>query len=157
MESYGLQIKAAFESPYTVPEVISRLKDAAERSQGRFKITKENRSGLTLLTGARSLGYRNSYVPVVEIDLLREGDRTDVSASFALRTSVKIFMLVYSLLLLLAECGMLVMLVRRELAADGLVFLPIGFLLFMFLMCRVGLAVSSRSVLRWLRSAVGGS
>lgn len=40
MESYAFQIKAAFESPYTVPEVIIRLKKAAEASQGQFKVTK---------------------------------------------------------------------------------------------------------------------
>ena len=157
MESYAFQIKAAFESPYTVPEVIIRLRKAAEASQGQFKVTKENKTWLTLLTRPGGMGYRNSFAPAVEIDLLSEGDRTGVSVSFALRKSVQIFMLVYTTVLLLAECGMLVLLVRGELAADGLVFLPIGFLLFMFLTYRAGLTVSSRYVLKWLRSVAGGS
>lgn len=154
MELGFLKVKASFRSSYTISESIYQLKQIAENEQYPIKIIKENGNTLTLLTSTGSMLYYNSFMPIAEINLQNSGNKTNVLISFSLRKSVKIGGLLLSALALLVECNLFVLLAKRELISDGIIFFPFGLWLFGFLMYSIGLYMSSRRVFKLLRSVL---
>ena len=62
-------LKASFESAYSIPESVNKLVNAVKNQQDSFKLEKESESNLLLLIGTGSMIYYNSFAPVVEIYL----------------------------------------------------------------------------------------
>lgn len=150
-------LKASFESAYSIPESVNKLVNAVKNQQDSFKLEKESESNLLLLIGTGSMIYYNSFAPVVEIYLQNMEDRTIIFLSFRLKMSAKIWGLILSAFLLLAECNIFILFSRENLAANGLLFLPIGLWFWGVLLYRIALYVSSRHILEWLSSVLNGA
>lgn len=52
-------LKASFESAYSIPESVNKLVNAVKNQQDSFKLEKESESNLLLLIGTGSMIYYN--------------------------------------------------------------------------------------------------
>ena len=155
--NHVFNLKVSFKSAYSIPESVNKLVNAVKNQQDSFKLEKESESNLLLLIGTCSMIYYNSFTPVVKIYLQNMEDRTIIFLSFGLKKSEKIWGVILSAFLLLAECNIFIPFSRGNLAANGLLFRPIGLWFWGVLLYRIALYVSSRRILEWLSSAINGA
>lgn len=91
--------------------------------------------------------YYNSFMPIVNIEIREVGCKTQVSVFFELKKSTKIWMKLYSVLLLLSEIVLLVFWMINQLATPALLCLPLGMMTLSYILSTVGLYFSSKRVL----------
>ena len=97
---------------------------------------------------------RNSFMPDVCITLSEHNGNIQIAMQFELARCVKIFLAVWSLLVLAAEIGILVLKALEQLADNGLVWLPAAMLAAAFSASYIGLRFSAKRVFQAITAAV---
>ena len=132
-------------------------KEAAEQrilefdfhSSRDFKVTamrKDADGKIRFRTRNEDIWNRNSFMPDVCITLSEHNGNIQIAMQFELARCVKIFLAVWSLLVLAAEIGILILKALEQLADNGLVWLPAAMLAAAFSASYIGLRFSAKRV-----------
>lgn len=148
---------ASFECECSIQESMKRIIDVASCTNNCLQTVKASYSGTQkIVLNAHTGGYiyYNSFLPVVEIDIGTIESGSLYSITFELRRSVKTIITIISIFAVLYEIALLVFWLTDQLSAIILLCLPIGILLFMFVLSSVGLKLASKRILRILFEAI---
>lgn len=140
-------------------------KEAAEQrilefdfhSSRDFKVTamrKDADGKIRFRTRNEDIWNRNSFMPDVCITLSEHNGNIQIAMQFELARCVKIFLAVWSLLVLAAEIGILILKALEQLADNGLVWLPAAMLAAAFSASYIGLRFSAKRVFQAITAAV---
>lgn len=140
-------------------EAAQRISEAAACQSNCFKIRETDDTGvqkivLSAFTG--SYVYHNSFLPVIYMEMAEANGITQVRVLFELKKAVKIVMAAFSVIALLLEILLAVYWALNRLAAPALLFFPLGMLVYIWAMGRIGLYFSSKRVLKTLFLALTG-
>lgn len=141
----------------TAQEAAKRISETAAYQHNNLKIKEAYRTDIQKIVLSKSTDgyvYYNSFMPIVNIRMRQIDDRTEVSILFELKKSTKIMMALFSVLALLFEIMLLVLWIMNQLAAIGLLCLPLGMLAFSYALSSVSLFCSSKDVLRTVFAAL---
>ena len=140
-------------------------KEAAEQhilefdshSSRDFKVTamrKDADGKIRFRTRNEDIWNRNSFMPDVCITLSEHNGNIQIAMQFELARCVKIFLAVWSLLVIAAEVGILLLKVREKLAYNALVWLPVAVLAATLSASYICLRFSSKRVYQTITAAV---
>ena len=148
----------SFSCDCTVCEATQRILKAADWEANYFKIkevTCSNAKKFLLSTSTGSFLYRNASMPIVSIEIGESDGSTQISMSFELRKSVKVFTVVYGVCALLLLLFLSLYCVVMKEITLALCF-PIGLLLIVFAISHIGLSFASKDVFWILFVAIMG-
>ena len=151
------QYFSSFLCDYPTQEAKNRVLNMASCKNNNLKIEKEycdDSQQIILSSNTNSYLYRNAFLPVVSINIRESNGKTNFELLFALRKSVKVFMILYFFLALLFELILLVQCVTEHLSMSAIVFLPLGILICSYALCTLGLFFSSKRVFEILFSSL---
>ena len=137
---------SSFECDYALEEAQNRIKKTVSSELKRFEIIEENPEDPYHIVLASSTGiylYRNSFMPIVSIDMKESNGKTKFNMLFELRTSVKLFVIVYTAFLLFLEILFLAVMPVAFAA-------PIIIGIFAYVLSITGLRSASKQVLKIL-------
>ena len=126
-----------------------RILEFDSHSSRDFKVTamrKDADGKIRFRTRNEDIWNRNSFMPDVCITLSEHNGNIQIAMQFELARCVKIFLAVWSLLVLAAEIGILVLKALEQLADNGLVWLPAAMLAAAFSASYIGLRFSAKRV-----------
>lgn len=141
----------------TVQQATKKILETVTCQRNNLKIVESYYNGFqTIVLSASTDGYvyYNSFMPIVNIGMREVYDETQVSILFELKRSTKILMSLFAVLTLLFEITLLVLWIMNQLAIIGLLCLPLGMLIFSYVLSSVGLFFSSKAVLRIVFAAL---
>lgn len=134
-----------------------RILEFDSHSSRDFKVTamrKDADGKIRFRTRNEDIWNRNSFMPDVCITLSEHNGNIQIAMQFELARCVKIFLSVWSLLVLAAEIGILVLKALEQLADNGLVWLPAAMLAAAFSASYIGLRFSAKRVFQVITAAV---
>ena len=134
-----------------------RILEFDSHSSRDFKVTamrKDADGKIRFRTRNEDIWNRNSFMPDVCITLSEHNGNIQIAMQFELARCVKIFLAVWSLLVLAAEIGILVLKALEQLADNGLVWLPAAMLAAAFSASYIGLRFSAKRVFQVITAAV---
>ena len=134
-----------------------RILEFDSHSSRDFKVTamrKDADGKIRFRTRNEDIWNRNSFMPDVCITLSEHNGNIQIAMQFELARCVKIFLAVWSLLVLAAEVGILVLKALEQLADNGLVWLPAAMLAAAFSASYIGLRFSAKRVYQAITAAV---
>ena len=114
----------------------------------RIQLPKESandKNQLVLVTSPSSGSLRNSFMPVVHIEM-QEEENTKVSVRFELHRGVKAFLMLWSVVLLLISAVLFVGFLIGQMAFTPIMFMPFVMVLFGYALSIAGLYGSTRYV-----------
>lgn len=126
-----------------------RILEFDSHSSRDFKVTamrKDADGKIRFRTRNEDIWNRNSFMPDVCITLSEHNGNIQIAMQFELARCVKIFLAVWSLLVLAAEIGILILKALEQLADNGLVWLPAAMLAAAFSASYIGLRFSAKRV-----------
>lgn len=126
-----------------------RILEFDSHSSRDFKVTamrKDADGKIRFRTRNEDIWNRNSFMPDVCITLSEHNGNIQIAMQFELARCVKIFLSVWSLLVLAAEIGILMLKALEQLADNGLVWLPAAMLAAAFSASYIGLRFSAKRV-----------
>lgn len=126
-----------------------RILEFDSHSSRGFKVTamrKDADGKIRFRTRNEDIWNRNSFMPDVCITLSEHNGNIQIAMQFELARCVKIFLAVWSLLVLAAEIGILILKALEQLADNGLVWLPAAMLAAAFSASYIGLRFSAKRV-----------
>lgn len=139
------------QSPLSKEVAAQRILEFASRPSDDFKVTAMRRDANGVIRfHARNKNAlnRNSFMPNVCVTISERSVNTQIAMRFELAKCVKIFLAVWSLLVLAAEIGILILKALEQLADNGLVWLPAAMLAAAFSASYIGLRFSAKRVFR---------
>lgn len=134
-----------------------RILEFDSHSSRDFKVTamrKDADGKIRFRTRNEDIWNRNSFMPDVCITLSEHNGNIQIAMQFELARCVKIFLAVWSLLVLAAEIGILILKALEQLADNGLVWLPAAMLAAAFSASYIGLRFSAKRVYQAITAAV---
>jgi len=148
----------SFSCDCTVCEATQRILKSADWEANYFKVNEVTCSDVTKIVLSTSTGsflYRNPSLPIVSIEIGEADGSTQISMSFELRKSIKVFSVVYGVCALLLLLFLsLYCVVMKEITL--VLCFPIGFLLIVFAISHIGLYFASKDVFWTLFVAIMG-
>lgn len=145
---------ASFTCPCTAQEAARRVIEAAAYPDSRLRLIENRCSDIhKIVLVSYPKEYRNSFLPVVTLNIKELEEGSLVSVSFELRQFVKAFITVYSAFAILFEIFSFVAWLANQLMVLWL-FFPLGMLLFALILSSVALKHSSKSILQALFAAL---
>lgn len=141
--------KLVIEVPYSLEELIRRLGKEVTgrpRSWGWFEERTELFEGVVSDEGfqiSRIIGYRNSFLPVIQGRFYPYVKGVRVEITMRLHVAVLIFSIVWLSMVGLGVAGVLahILATRR---VDSMMLIPFGMLLFFYLMVTIGFGVEAK-------------
>lgn len=143
----------SFSCDYTLNEATKRILETVACQHNNLSITRAYYScvqNVILSPRTNTFVWRNSFSPRITIKMCEENQKTQVSIFFELQRSVKRLMNLIELLVLLYEITLLVLWIMNQLVTPVLLCLPLGTMIFIYILSSVGLLISSKRALRIL-------
>ena len=142
----------------TLQEATERIFKAVNWESNNLKLLNATYSGVQKIIISASTGsilYHNSFLPITTVEIREENEASRISMRFELKKSVKVFMVIYCVILALFEIAMSVEFLSDLLAINSALnisslwplLLPLGMFLFCCVLSSIGLKVSSKGVL----------
>jgi len=126
-----------------------RILEFGSRPSDDFKVTAMHRDAdgtIRFHTRNKSFLNRNSFMPDVCVTISERSGITEIAMRFELAKCVKIFLAVWSLLVIAAEIGILILKAREQLTGNGFVWLPAAMLAAILSASHIGLRFSAKRV-----------
>lgn len=143
----------------TAQEAAARITEMAENQKNYFKIMQAFNAAsqyMVLCTKTEGLVYHNSFMPIVSIHMHETNENTQVSVLFELKKSVKVFVVLLSVLMILFEMVFFAFYIANQLVTPALLCCPLGLIILCYTLCTCGLYFSSKGVLRILFATLAG-
>lgn len=137
------------QSPLSKEVAAQRILEFGSRPSDDFKVTAMRRDAdgaIRFHARNKNALNRNSFMPNVCVTISERSVNTQITMRFELAKCVKIFLAVWSLLVLAAEIGILILKALEQLADNGLVWLPAAMLAAAFSASYIGLRFSAKRV-----------
>lgn len=153
MEKGFICYATSFSCDYTLNEATKRILETVACQHNNLSITRAYYSdgqNVILSTRTGTFVWYNSFLPSINIKMSEEDPKTQVSIFFELQRSTKQLMKLITLLVLLFETTLLVLWIMNKLVTPVLLCLPLGTMIFIYILSSVGLFISSKRVLRIL-------
>lgn len=142
----------AFQCACPADSVRRRILEVISDKPIRIQLPKESvndKNQLVLVTRLGSCFFRNSFMPVVHIEM-QEEENTNVSVRFELHRGVRAFLTLWSVALLLFFAILLIGFLIGQVAFTPIIFMPFVMILFGYALSIVCLYGSSQYVSRVL-------
>ena len=139
----------------TKQQVIDRIEKAVACKSNNLEILQKNEA-LILQANAGSYMYFNSFMPIITVDIASKENQSFIRITFKLKKSVRAMLVFLTVFALFFEALILYFALTSQLTTYLLLFLPVGFLIFIFLLSIFGLYFSSKSVSGILSEALNG-
>lgn len=150
---------ASFPCDYLVQDAMKILSKTVACQGNNLKIIKIYYDGVQKIAiDARSDEwiYHNAFLPIINIELRKMDETTQVFMSFQMKKGTKVLLKLYLALVLLFEISWLLYLIMNKLAISVLWCVPVGMLIFVYAFSFVGFFISSWRVLKIIFSAFSG-
>lgn len=147
---------ASLDVSYSLSETAQAFKKMMADPDYHFRSTEDHfedamQGVFAVSTG--SLLSRNAFLPVVSVKIQEKDTHSSVFLSFGLQRSIKAVVSLLLLSSLLFELCLLGFVIGNQLYSYSLCF-PLAYILLIFASCRIGLRVSSASVLKTVENGL---
>ncbi len=142
--------ESSFLSLCSVHEAIYRISDVSAIQGDYILINKLSCcGGAKIILSVNTYGYLyyNSFLPIVTIEMEEAGTQTHVHVLFELKKSTRLLVSLILLIALLFILAFLGLSITNQLVNNWLFLFPLGFAVFIYLLCSIGLLLSSKSAL----------
>ncbi len=102
----------------------------------------------------RNMPYKNSFVPEIDVVVSKDDNQTVLHITGKPVKFVRIFTVIFFILLLIIEVLLLALIITSNLNSIFPLFIPIGVCAIAFLFCKIGTAITFKSVVKAIRKEV---
>lgn len=141
----------------TMQEAMERILEAVACQGNNLNIIKVYFMGVQKIILSSHTGsylYHNSFMPIIDIEIVDVHGKTQVYALFGLKKSTKVVMMIFYVFVFLFEISLLVHQMTHQLTIFPQLFYPLGIILLSYTFSIAGLFFSSKGVLGILYAAL---
>ncbi len=151
--------KTTFTCDLPMYEVTKKIQDCVARNQRELKIKKSEFAGgqsFVIETSTGSVLYKNSFLPIIKVDLKPIGNKTEVSMLFEMKLSVKIMsVLLISLWLFIISTMVIVSLKNNQPLSFDYFVMPVTLMVLLVFSNIIALKITSKSKLKIFLKEIG--
>ena len=112
---------------------------------------KETDFGCFLKPTFRNMPFRNSFVPEIDVVLLKDGENTVLQMQGKPVLFVRVFMAIWFAFLMMTEAVLIGLTIASVIGSIFPLLIPIGMCVFGYLLCALGTKVTFHSVVKAIR------
>ncbi len=144
--------KTTFTCDLPMYEVTKKMQDCVLQNKKEMKIKKTEFNGIqgfVIETSTGSVLYKNSFLPIIKVDLKPIGNKTEISMLFEMKLSVKIMsVLLVSLWLFIISTMVIVSLKNNQPLTFDYFVMPVTLMVLLVFSNIVALRITSKSKLK---------